>query len=91
MPLRDLSFSAAARTISAAMPPEQRGLAASIILSTTNYSISLSLAIAAMISSIYNDQGMNLLAGYRAAFYYAIGLSGLGVAAAMGVCLTGAT
>jgi hypothetical protein len=83
---------AAARTISAAMPPEQRGLAASIILSTTNYSISLSLAIAAMMSSIYNDQGHESTSRLSCCVLLrAIGLSGLGVAAAMGVCLTGAT
>jgi hypothetical protein len=48
-----------------------------------NYSISISLGIAGTIIRQTNDGGMDVLGSYRNAWYFAIGLDGLGLAIAL--------
>lgn len=61
------------------MPPEHQGLAASLIATTINYSISISLGFAGTIESHLNRNGTDLLRGYRAALYFAVSLAGFGM------------
>jgi len=61
------------------MPPEQQGIAASLVNTVINYSISIGLGIAGTVESQVNDGGRNLLQGYRGAWYVGIGLDGVGI------------
>jgi hypothetical protein len=61
------------------MPPEHQGLAASLIATTINYSISISLGFAGTIETQLNHNGSDLLRGYRAALYFGVGLAGFGM------------
>lgn len=74
----DMSFPAAVIMLSAAVPPEHQGIAASLALTTTNYAMSIGLGIAGTAVSNLGD-GSDLLADCRHAWYVAIGLSGLGI------------
>ena len=74
-----MSFPSGTIVLSDAMPPEQQGMAASVINTVVNYSISLSLGIAGTVESNINDHGKSVLKGYRGALYLSIGLSGLGM------------
>jgi MFS family permease len=78
----DMSFPAAVIMLSAAVPPEHQGIAASLALTTTNYAMSIGLGIAGTAVSSLSD-GSDLLADCRHAWYVGIGLSGLGMVIAM--------
>lgn len=67
------------------MPPEQQGVAASLVNTVINYSISIGLGIAGTVESQVNGGGRNLLAGYRGAWYVGIGLDVVGILLA--ICL----
>ena len=68
------------------MPPEHQGLAASLINTIVNYSISIGLGMAGTVEVHVNSGGRHLLQGYRGgACYLGIGLDGLGVLFA--ICL----
>ncbi|CAF0991091.1 unnamed protein product [Adineta steineri] len=82
----DISFPAASLVISNRMPNHQQGVAASMLNTAINWSISLGLGIAGTIESIMIKQGKTQLEGYRYALYAAIGLSGLGVLVALIFC-----
>lgn len=82
----DMSFPAATILLSRAMPRQHQGLAASLVNTVVNYSISIGLGIAGTVDSQVNDGGNNLLQGYRGAFYLGIGLSGMGVVLALIFC-----
>ena len=81
-----MSFPAAVIILSNAMPPEHQGLAASLVNTVVNYSISIGLGMAGTVESHVNDSGTDLLKGYRGAWYLGIGLASIGVVVA--VCLT---
>lgn len=66
------------------MPREQQGMAASVVNTVVNYSISLSLGIAGTIDSHTNHGGLDVLKGFHGALYFALGLAGLGVVIALG-------
>ena len=61
------------------MPHHHQGLAASLVTTTVNYSISLGLGFAGTVESNVNDDGRNVLRGYRGALYLGIGFAGLGL------------
>lgn len=61
------------------MHHHHQGLAASLVTTTVNYSISLGLGFAGTVESNVNDGGKNPLKGYRGALYLGIGLAGLGM------------
>ncbi|KAK9464217.1 uncharacterized protein V1516DRAFT_113622 [Lipomyces oligophaga] len=80
MPLgMDMSFPSATIIMSNAMPREHQGLAASLVNTVVNYSVSIGLGIAGTVESRINRTGDELLKGYRSAYYVAIGLSGAGI------------
>lgn len=73
----DMSFPAATVILSNHMPPENQGLAASLVNTVVNYSISIALGIAGTVE-VYAPADSELQMN-RNALYSAIGLSGLGV------------
>lgn len=77
--IRDMSFPAGCILLSNSMPPEHQGLAASLIATTINYSISISLGFAGTIETHLNRKGSDLLRGYKAALYFAVSLAGFGM------------
>lgn len=79
-----MSFPAATIILSEALPKEHQGLAASLVNTVINYSISIGLGIAGTVQSQISPGSTQeeLLRGCRSAFYVGIGLSGLGVAVA---------
>jgi MFS family permease len=85
----DMSFPAANIVLSNKMHHEHQGVAASLVNTVLNYSISLGLGFAGTIEEHVNGGGTTtaeLLRGYRGALYFGIGLAGLGVMCA--VCFT---
>ena len=74
----DMSFPAATLILSDHMPQDHQGLAASLVNTVVNYSISISLGIAATVEvSTYDPNDPYV--GIRNAYYTAIGLIGSGV------------
>jgi hypothetical protein len=74
----DMSFPAATVILSNHMPQEHQGLAASLVNTVVNYSISIALGIAGTVE-VYAPNHTDPLQSNRNAMYAAIGLSGLGV------------
>ncbi|KAG2007953.1 hypothetical protein GB937_008146 [Aspergillus fischeri] len=62
------------------------GLAASLVNTFVNYSISIGLGLAGTVEGQVKNGGKDVLQGYRGAFYMGVGLSGLGVAVALVFC-----
>ena len=79
----DMSFPAATIILSSSVPKEHQGIAASLVLTVTNYSISLGLGIAGTVVVETNKGGTDLLRQFRSAFYTSIGLAGMGVVIAV--------
>jgi MFS family permease len=80
----DMSFPAATILLSNKMRREEQGVAASLVNTVVNYSISIGLGLAGTIDSRVGGVGEDgLLRGYRAAWYLDIGLAGLGVVTAL--------
>ncbi|KAI4947713.1 hypothetical protein J4E91_006535 [Alternaria rosae] len=75
----DMSFLAATLVLSNALPAEQQGVAASLINTVVNYSISLGLGFASTVEVNVNHGGADVELGYRGAIYTAIGFAGLGL------------
>ncbi|WBW72385.1 plasma membrane ammonium transmembrane transporter Amf1 [Schizosaccharomyces osmophilus] len=75
----DMSFPAATLVISDFVSKENQGIAASLVSTVVNYSISIGLGIAGTIEVHLNHKGTNILRGYRSAWYMGIGFGGLGV------------
>lgn len=78
----DMSFPAATLIMSDAVKKEHQGVAASLVTTVVNYSISLGLGFAGTVEVHVNNGGMTpteLLEGYRGAWYMGIGLSGFGL------------
>jgi hypothetical protein len=78
----DMSFPSATLVISDSMAKRHQGVAASLVNTVVNYSISLGLGFAGTIEVNVNDGGRtpeDVLHGYRSALYMGIGLSGLGI------------
>lgn len=83
----DMSFPAATIILSNAVQRKHQGIAASLVNTVVNYSISLGLGFAGTVETQVNNGGGNpedLLKGYRGAYYMAIGLSALGVFVCLG-------
>ena len=78
----DMSFPAATLMLSNAVERKHQGVAASLVTTIVNYSISLSLGLAGTVEVHVNNGGHtpdDLLKGYRGALYLAVGLGGLGM------------
>ncbi|KAI1781285.1 major facilitator superfamily-domain-containing protein [Hypoxylon cercidicola] len=80
----DMSFPAGTIIMSASLPKQHQGVAASLINTVVNYSVSLGLGFAGTVEMRVDSGGFtendNLLRGYRGALYLGIGLAGLGLA-----------
>ena len=75
----DMSFPAATIILSNLVPKRQQGIAASLVNTVVNYSISICLGIAGTVESYVNSGGENILEGYRGAWYAGVGLAGCGI------------
>lgn len=78
----DMSFPAATLILSDAVPKEHQGVAASLVNTVVNYSISLALGFAGTVEGRVSHGGTtpeDLLLGFRGAWYFAIGMSGFGL------------
>lgn len=82
----DISFPAASLVVSNRMPVHQQGVAASMLNTAINWSISLGLGVAGTIESQMIKQHKSQLEGYRYALYAGIGLSALGMLVALIFC-----
>ena len=79
----DISFPAGTLILSDAVPRRHQGIAASLVNTVVNYSISLAIGFAGTVEMNVNRGGLNdvdILRGYRGAMYLGIGLAALGVA-----------
>lgn len=83
-----MSFPSGVIILSNQMPPEHQGLAASLINTVVNYSISIGLGMAATVEAHVNSDGADLLRGYRGAWYLGIGLDALGMVFAVGLIIS---
>lgn len=75
----DMSFPASCLILSNGVTRDRQGVAASLVNTIVNYSISVGLGIAGTVESRVNRHGDRALTGYRAALYTSVGLSGLGL------------
>ena len=74
-----MSFPAGTVILSDFMPEGKQGLAASLVATVVNYSISIGLGIAGTVEVHVHREGRDVLRGYRGGFYTGMGLSGVGV------------
>lgn len=74
-----MSFPSGILILSNAMPPEDQGVAGSLVTTVVNYSISMGLGFAGTVETYVNDNGEDSLKGYREASYMGVGFAGLGV------------
>lgn len=72
-----MSFPSGTLVLSNSLPRQQQGVAASVVNTVVNYSISIGLGLAGTVERYVNSQ--DTLAGYRAASYMGTGLAGLGI------------
>ena len=80
----NLSFPAGTILLSNALPKENQGIAASLVSTTVNYSISIGLGLAGTIDRYVTPDtlapgGQNLLRGFRGAWWFGAGLDALGI------------
>jgi MFS family permease len=75
----DMSFPSATIILSNNMPREHQGIAASLINTVVNYSISIGLGVAGTVQRYAVEEG-EVLQGYRSAWYTGIGFAGMGIA-----------
>ncbi|KAF2725481.1 putative major facilitator superfamily transporter [Polychaeton citri CBS 116435] len=78
----DMSFPAGTLVVSNSVNKEHQGVAASLVNTIVNYSISIALGFAGTVEVNVNrggHTGSETLHGYRGALYMGIGLAGLGV------------
>ena len=78
----DMSFPAATIILSNSVEKHHQGIAASLVNTVVNYSISLGLGFAGTVEVHVNNGGKttaDALHGLRSAFYMSIGLAGLGL------------
>lgn len=75
----DISFPSATIILSDLVPKEHQGIAASLVATVVNYSISIGLGVAGTVEVHVNQGGRDVLQGYRGALYTAVGLSGTGI------------
>ncbi len=83
----DMSFPSAIIILSGSVPKEHQGIAASLVLTVTNYSISLGLGIAGTVAKQIDPNGTDLLRQFRSAWYTSIGLAGMGIVIAVASAL----
>ena len=77
----DMSYPASVIVLSDSMPEEHQGLAASLVNTVINYSISIGHGMADTVESHVSNG--DTLRGYRGAWYFGIGLDVLGMVLAL--------
>ncbi|TIB27543.1 hypothetical protein E3P86_04121 [Wallemia ichthyophaga] len=75
----DMSFPAASIIISDHLPREHQGLAGSLVNTLVNYTIAITLGVAATVEMNVNDGGRDPEAGIRGALYLGVGLAVFGL------------
>ena len=70
----DMSFPSGTIILSNSTAKEHQGVAASLVNTVVNYSISIALGIAGTVDRNVNKGGKDVLGGYRGAWYFGIGL-----------------
>jgi|SRR5690242_7822312 len=78
----DMSFPAGTLIMSNAVPKRHQGMAASLVNTVVNYSISIGVGIAGTVETHVNNGGLNEedeLRGYRGAMYLGIGFGAMGI------------
>lgn len=78
----DMSFPAGTLIMSNAVERRHQGMAASLVNTIVNYSISIGVGVAGTVETYVNAGGhseQEELKGYRSALYLGIGLGGLGI------------
>lgn len=75
----DMSFPAATLILSNSVSKKHQGIAASLVVTVVNYSISIGLGIAGTVDRYIDPSQTDLLLEYRGALYAGIGLSGCGI------------
>ena len=83
----DISFPASTLILSNLFPKQDRDIAASLINTIVNYSISLGLGIAGTVESQIKRNRGNSEAGFKSALRTSVGLSGLGLVSAFSFAL----
>lgn len=84
----DMSNPAATIILSNSVGKQHQGIAASLVVTVVNYSISTALGFAATIETHVNHGGSDVLAGFRGAQYFSVGLGVLGCLIALAFALT---
>ena len=79
----DLIFAASQIIASGSVGKEHQGVAASLIGTLLSYGLSTALGFAATIEIYTNNNGSDILGGYRHALFFAVGLGALGVAGSL--------
>jgi hypothetical protein len=74
-----MSFPSGTVILSNSMPREHQGLAASLVNTVVNYSISIGLGFAGTVGSQVSHGGSDLMRSFRGAAYMGVGLAGSGV------------
>ncbi|KAL4756152.1 uncharacterized protein BDW70DRAFT_21990 [Aspergillus foveolatus] len=69
----DLSFASAGILVSNAVLPDEQGVAGSFISTVVQYSISIGLGIAATVEAHVNNDGQDIVRGYRGALWFGVG------------------
>jgi MFS family permease len=83
----DMSFPAATLILSDAMPQEHQGLAASLVTTFVNYSISIGLGIAGTVEAYTSRQGSDAQRGITNARWSGVALAATAVCIALFYCL----
>ena len=71
------------------MAQEHQGIAASLVNTAVNYSISIGLGMAGTVQGHVSKGGLDVLKGYRGAWYLGVGLGALGMAVSVCFILFG--
>ncbi|PKS07095.1 hypothetical protein jhhlp_005693 [Lomentospora prolificans] len=79
----NMSSPVATVLVTNSMPHDHQGIAGSFIVTAVFSAISVGLGMAGTVASSVNDEGRDILAGYRGAFFLALGLAGLGIMLAL--------
>lgn len=83
----DMSFPSATIILSDAMPAEHQGLAASLVTTFVNYSISIGLGIAGTVEAYTSHQGVNVQRGISSARWSGVALAATAFCVGLLYCL----
>jgi MFS family permease len=79
----DMSFPSATILLSSKVGAENQGVAMSLVNTVVNYSISVGLGLAGTVQHSVDKDKTQVLKGFRSAWYFGMGLSGVGIIVAI--------